>query len=38
MSKRVLEPYEREFLKLLGEGFRLLAEEKDKQKKPSKSA
>lgn len=38
MAERVLESYEREFLKLLGEGFRLLAEEKKKPKGSNKTA
>lgn len=33
--KRVLEPYEIEFLKILGEGLRLLAEERKKGKPKS---
>lgn len=38
MSRRVLESYDREFLKLLGKGMRKLAEQKIEEKKTNKSA
>lgn len=38
MDKRPLEPYEREFLKLVGKGMRLLLEQKKSDRSAKKSA
>ncbi|SDR83278.1 hypothetical protein SAMN05444162_0152 [Paenibacillaceae bacterium GAS479] len=38
MVKRPLEPYEREFLKLIGKGMRILLERKRSERKNEKSA